>query len=1058
MNTPNHYSLLPRRPFGQHRLVKNALLLAASLFLTAIGFAQTPGTIRGRVFNAGTGEYVEKARITIDGSGRETFTDNLGQYSLSNVPAGTVNLKAFRTGLVVETVAVKVTAGQVVQHDFNLAGFGTRPTADADAVQKLPQFQVSESREMDGAAIAINEQRFAPDMRNVITADEFGQTPEGNIGDLLKFVPGITINTGFGISRGISLNGVSDAYVPVTVNGFNLASPLEGTSRHVDPQNLSTNNISRIEVLYTPTPESPGMALAGSVNVVPRSAFERSKPVLNTNVFLLMREGDLTFDKTQGPGRKPTHKIHPGFNFSYVAPVNERFGYTVSGGYSRQFLNVEFGRFTWRGAGGATNGTTLPTTTPDNPYLTAFTTQSSNGVDTSRYSLGATVDYKLTAYDRVSFSLQYVYHTGDYNNRFIAFDVGSVTAGNFGPAFTRGNAGAGSVRLVSDIYERTNFNYTPSLTYRHNGPIWQADAGIGHSYGVTSLYHASDGYFFNTSVRRPGVTVVFDGITADRPGNITVTDPTTGAVVDPYRLDSFLLESASFHVLDTEKDHKNKAQDIQQSAFINVGREFQTSVPFALKTGLDFRRTRRDLNNGATKTLTFLGVDGATATPGTFAGNDNNAGFLVDPGNTQRPIGFGFPAAQWVSNTKAFELYKSNPAYFRPDETNAYIATVNNSKYADEMISSAYLRGDLSMLERRLKLVGGMRAEQTNVKAQGPLTDLTRNYQRDANGVVIRAANGTPLPINTDTLLAARLTRIERGQTADKEYLRLFPSLNASYTFRENFIARAAYYYSLGRPSFNQYAGGISLPDIEALNQTGQRITVSNAGIKSWDAKTARVMLEYYFQRVGVVSVAVFRRDIKNFFANTIFPSTPEFLALYGLDPSIYGQYEVSSQTNLNTGVRMEGVDLNYKQALTFLPHWARGVQLFANFSYLKTTGEASANFSGFVPRTYNWGASFSREKFNFRLAWNERSRNRGALVTVGPGVPANTWRWGAKQSYFTFSGEYYFYKSFAVYADLHNPVMNDDEIIAPGAPAYARRAVRQQYPGLWTIGIKSSF
>jgi hypothetical protein len=40
----------------------------------------------------------------------------------------------------------------------------------------------------------------------------------------------------------------------------------------------SINNIARMEVLHSPTPESQGAALAGSVNMVPRSSFERARP------------------------------------------------------------------------------------------------------------------------------------------------------------------------------------------------------------------------------------------------------------------------------------------------------------------------------------------------------------------------------------------------------------------------------------------------------------------------------------------------------------------------------------------------------------------------------------------------------------------------------------------------------------------------------------------------------------------------------------------------------------------------------------------------------------
>src|SRR5206468_466069 len=99
----------------------------------------------------------------------------------------------------------------------------------------------------------------------------------------------------------------------------------------------------------------------------------------------------------------------------------------------------------------------------------------------------------------------------------------------------------------------------------------------------------------------------------------------------------------------------------------------------------------------------------------------------------------------------------------------------------------------------------GVRAEQTNVYAEGPLTDPTRNFQRDARGNVLVGANGRPLTLSSDALGISLRTFISRGAKVHKEYLRRFPSLNASYNVRENLVARAAYSTSIGRPNFNQY-------------------------------------------------------------------------------------------------------------------------------------------------------------------------------------------------------------------------------------------------------------
>ena len=341
------------------------------------------------------------------------------------------------------------------------------------------------------------------------------------------------------------------------------------------------------------------------------------------------------------------------------------------------------------------------------------------------------------------------------------------------------------------------------------------------------------------------------------------------------------------------------------------------------------------------------------------------------------------------------------------------------------------------------------KADAPILQGEGALTDPTRNYQRDGSGKVLLGANGRPLLIlpTTDALGVSKLTFIDRGQRADKEYLRLFPSLNANYNVRENLIARTAFYTSVGRPDFSQYAGALSLPDTEnAPNSTSNRISVNNVAIKAWSARTTKVRLEYYFERVGQISVGAFRRDFKNFFGNTVFPATPEFLSLYGLDPGTYGAFSVATQYNIPSTVRMTGLEFDYKQALTFLPQWARGVQVFANASALRTQGDAASNFNGFTPRTYNWGVSLSRPKFSLRGNWNYRGLQRQGQVT-GRSIEPGTFNWSSKQLYVDLQADYYFMKKMALFGAIRNfsGASDDNKTFGPSTPLHARFRSREE-------------
>src|SRR5262249_11446223 len=85
-------------------------------------FAQSTATgmVEGRVSNSRTGDYIEHARVTVEGTTLETFTDNGGQFRLVNVPAGDARLRVFFTGQEVQTASVHVAAGIVARHDFDL--------------------------------------------------------------------------------------------------------------------------------------------------------------------------------------------------------------------------------------------------------------------------------------------------------------------------------------------------------------------------------------------------------------------------------------------------------------------------------------------------------------------------------------------------------------------------------------------------------------------------------------------------------------------------------------------------------------------------------------------------------------------------------------------------------------------------------------------------------------------------------------------------------------------------------------------------------------------------
>src|SRR6185503_4141082 len=69
-------------------------LVGVSLLSSPLAAQAVTGTIEGRIQNAAKGEYLENVLVTIEGTGLTTRTDQTGQYRFSNVPVGTVRLRA----------------------------------------------------------------------------------------------------------------------------------------------------------------------------------------------------------------------------------------------------------------------------------------------------------------------------------------------------------------------------------------------------------------------------------------------------------------------------------------------------------------------------------------------------------------------------------------------------------------------------------------------------------------------------------------------------------------------------------------------------------------------------------------------------------------------------------------------------------------------------------------------------------------------------------------------------------------------------------------------------
>lgn len=232
-----------------------ALALSTSLI---IGQESGTGTITGRVSEAATGRSLQGAVVKAVGTTAVDFTDADGRFTLPSVPAGTIAVEVEYLGLDLFKQTVSVTADASTSLNAEMKS----------EVLRMSAFEVAEAAR--GQALAINQQKTARGIVNIVSEETFGAMNDGNIGYALQRLPGITVNEGEdGTPGGVNIRGLGGDFNSFTLDGNRIGT------RGFSTSNLVADGIANIEVIKANTPDRDGDALGGTINVISRSAFQR---------------------------------------------------------------------------------------------------------------------------------------------------------------------------------------------------------------------------------------------------------------------------------------------------------------------------------------------------------------------------------------------------------------------------------------------------------------------------------------------------------------------------------------------------------------------------------------------------------------------------------------------------------------------------------------------------------------------------------------------------------------------------------------------------------------
>jgi TonB-dependent receptor len=143
---------------------------------------------------------------------------------------------------------------------------------------------------------AVDAKRDAAVISDVLASDDLNKLPDQNLAEALARVPGLTAFQDEGAGLYVGIRGLNQEFVNVTVDGLEASSAartFDTNLRGANMEAVPSTFVAKVEVIKALTPDYDGDAIAGTVNLVTRSALDAKKPWLSLGGALGQYEEDV---------------------------------------------------------------------------------------------------------------------------------------------------------------------------------------------------------------------------------------------------------------------------------------------------------------------------------------------------------------------------------------------------------------------------------------------------------------------------------------------------------------------------------------------------------------------------------------------------------------------------------------------------------------------------------------------------------------------------------------------------------------------------------------------
>lgn len=474
--------------------------------------------------------------------------------------------------------------------------------------------------------------------------------------------------------------------------------------------------------------------------------------------------------------------------------------------------------------------------------------------------------------------------------------------------------------------------------------------------------------------------------------------------------DPSLLEFRRIRLQDNETTEKS------QIVFAN----FQKDIEFGdksgfLKFGAKYAGTERD-NDGSQTRFNAGDVDWTLADFGHAGASFNNE---VD--------GYQMPNIRfnWAAANEFFDSNINNTDFFELDVEDTFADEYDSDYLIDENIFAAYLMASIDLSDTT-NIVFGARVENTDIDSTG--------YRRDEENLTVESL-------------------------ADKgDYTNVLPSVVLRWNATDNLVVRAAWTNAVGRPGFNQIANISNFFAEDVFGDLIGSVSVGNPSLEPHESMNLDLSVEYYTDNGGILSGAVFYKDIDNF----IFGFSEECDTITGGDTSCefegvsYDVFTFSSVENAESA-SITGFEVNYQQPLTFLPAPFDGLGIGISGTLIDSEMRIRGrDFKQSLFEQPDWITSFmvyyQTDRFEATLAIDNSDRYLDDIV--GDDGSEDLYKDGYGR--LDFKANYTFNDRFNAFFEWQN--INDEPLIEFQGDIRFRNTQIETYGQTFTLGVSADF